>query len=217
MKKIILAVVISLVIASPVHASPLTWEFSGVLQVRVVTDPTNPLFNLNNQFFQLRIFLDTDRKGTCIPNCGSQMIGVSFTSAPEPLAQAEVDIAFGAMVIQLDPFAAFYVVSPPGGDVVGVAPTQPGVTSGNFITFSSSITQTPLQLGPIAIHFPLPPNEFLRFVYPPAHEEITGRVTTFRAAAPSELLPEAGSIAQYLTSGLIATWLLWHRRRKSSR
>ena len=68
---------------------------------------------------------------------------------------------------------------------------------GSTISFSSPITQTPDALGP-------------------TREEILGRVTTFRAAAPAELVPEGGSIVLFLTPALVAMAFLRRRCRGSA-
>jgi len=197
MRTMILALVISFVFASPVHASPLTWLFSG-------TTRASSQFNgmpVGGEQFELRIFLDTNLVGMKVPGLADVFFG-----GPR---QGEVAIdTLG--VLPLNAFLNVqYFAGGPGDSVTGVQYVE-SLAGFSGIQFGSPISTDSLHLGPIAPTTPKAPFDTLSLSGPNGLI-VSGEVTTFSAVATA--VPEGGSTALFLTSALIASWLLWHRRR----
>lgn len=129
MKTMILSAVVAFLIASPVHAVPLTWLFSGT------TNPSSE-FNgapIGSLDYELRIFLDTELTATTVPNLSDV-----FFLGPH---QGEVEIGMLG-VLPVDPisFVQYFAV---GGLVTEVIFYNPEF---NFIHFDSSISSDSLHL-----------------------------------------------------------------------
>lgn len=193
MKTMILSAVVAFLIASPVHAVPLTWLFSGT------TNPSSE-FNgapIGSLDYELRIFLDTELTATTVPNLSDV-----FFLGPH---QGEVEIETLG-VLPVHPFDNVQYFAP-GGLVTGVQFIQGPTFSG--ILFASSISADSLHLGPIA---PTAPSSGgLQFVGPNGLS-VFGAVDTFSAMA----VPEAGSSALFLTSALVVLGLLRWRYKGSA-
>ena len=211
MKKVILAVVTSLVIASPVHASPLEWAFFGT-----VTGPSEYHGTpIAGQDFELRIFLDTNVEG--VPSRTGE---VNFPGAPGEVKIVGLDpiaLTFSRVAYQVTcKDANFCLPDNPlfrGFNVIGVFYDQVGVFSGTikFDAPIASLDAAPFHLAPIAPHMPSPEANILRFVLPdgPTGLFVGATVRTFAA-------PEGGSVLLFLTVALVALGFLRRRRRGSA-
>jgi hypothetical protein len=189
MKRTILPILISCLIASSVHAVPLTWDFRGTTISGSVLNGT-PIEGLA---FELRIFLDTNLVGTKTP--GADVI----FDGPH---NGEVEIESHGVIPTS--FTDVEYFAPPGDGVTGVQFVQgPGKS---FILFPSSISNDPLHLTPIAPTAPLASGNHTIEVLG-LNFDLRGDVATFSATT----VPEAGSTALLLTSALVTLGFL--RRR----
>ncbi|HEU5248004.1 MAG TPA: hypothetical protein VFU09_13020 [Candidatus Udaeobacter sp.] len=189
MKRMILPIVTSCLIASSVHAVPLTWDFRGTTISPSVFNGT-PIVGLP---FELRIFLDTNLVGTTFDGLSDV-----FFDGPH---QGEVEIAtLGVLPVSFTDVEYF---APSLAFVTGVQFTQFGKS---FILFPSSISSDPLHLTPIAPTAPIASSDTVE-VLGPNGLDVFGKVATFSATT----VPEAGSTALLLTSALVTLGFL--RRR----
>jgi hypothetical protein len=192
MKRTILLMATSLLIASSLHAIPLTWRFSGTTNSSSEFNGMPIAEGLNYEF---RIFLNTD------------LVGVKDDGNPEVSFfgphQGEVEIETLG-VLSVDPilFVQYFAL---GGLVTDVIFYNPGFKD---IHFDSIISSDSMHLTPIA---PTEPNAFFNNtinVEGPNGLFLFGEVVnTFSATT----VPEGGSSALLLTSGLVALGSL--RRR----
>jgi hypothetical protein len=143
MKRTILLIATSFLIASSLHAVPLTWRFSGTTSSSTEFNGTPIAQGLN---YELRIFLDTDLLGMKDPTLADV-----FFFGPH---QGEVEIETLG-VLPVDQFLDVQYFAP-GGLVTGV---QFNEFNAGFsgIQFNSSISGDSMHLGPIA---PTAPNVF---------------------------------------------------------
>jgi hypothetical protein len=186
MKRMILLIATSFLIASSLHAVPLTWHFSGTTSSSSEFNGMPIAQGLN---YELRIFLNTNLVGTTFPDLADV-----FFFGPH---QGEVEIETLG-VLPVDPFADVQYFAP-GGLVTGVQFTFP--FSG--IQFNSSISSDSLHLTPIA---PTAPNTFntIDFFGPNGLSLFGAVVNTFSATT----VPEGGSTALLLTSALVVLGFL---------
>ena len=194
-KTMILSTVIAFLIVAPVHASPLTWLFSG-------TTSSSSQFNgmsIGTTQFELQIFVDTDLVGMKFAGLADVFFG-----GPH---QGVVALAtLGVLPVNPFPNVQYFA---PGGVVTGVQYIE--ILAGfSGIQFSSPISTDSLHLSPIAATMPKAPFDTVSFSGPNGLV-VSGHVTTFSA----ELVPEAGSTALLLTLGLVALGFL-RRRYKGS-
>src|SRR6266487_2588488 len=180
MKKTIFLIATSLLIASSLHAVPLTWRFSGT------TNSSDQFYNgmpiaqgLNYEF---RIFLDTD------------LVGVKDNGNPEVSFfgphQGEVEIeTLGVLPVDQILFVQYFAL---GGLVTDVIFYNPGF---NDIHFDSIISGDSMHLGPIP---PTAPNALfnntINFEGPNGLSVFGEVVNTFSATT----VPEGGSTALLL-------------------
>jgi hypothetical protein len=216
MKAMILSTILVLVIASPVHATPLTWIFTGM------TLPNSSFMgnDISGKTFQLQIFLDTDFVGTQAPQPAEWF----FRCAPVPVPCPPV---IGQVIIPLDPpLPSVFALNPfvvieyfaTTGLFISFVDLQQFPGSGKqFINFDPPIDSVdfllvPARLGPIA---PRAPStiDTLEFVGPDLF--VRGQVTEFSAVLGVPGLPEP-STAMLLTSGLVALGFLWRRYKGSA-
>jgi hypothetical protein len=189
MKRMILPIVTSCLIASSVHAVPLTWDFRGTTISPSVLNGT-PIVGLA---FELRIFLDTNLVG--MPGGGADVI---FDGPND----GEVEIeSHGVLPTSFDHVEYFA----PNGLVTGVQFIQFGKFS---ILFSSSISSDSLHLTPIAPTGPIASNNTVEVLANGL--DLFGEVATFSATT----VPEGGSTALLLTSALVTLGFL---RRQAKR
>jgi hypothetical protein len=187
MKRMILPIVTSCLIASSVHAVPLTWDFRGTTISNSVLNGT-PIVGLA---FELRIFLDTNLVG--------QKSGALSDVIFQGPHDGEVEIeSHGVLQVGFSNVEYFA----PGGLVTGVQFTQFGKSS---ILFPSSISSDSLHLTPIAPTAPIASSNTVEILGNGL--DLRGEVTTFSATT----VPEAGSTALLLTSALATLGFL--RRR----
>jgi len=189
------ALVASLVFASPVHASPLTWLFAG-------TTSGSSQFNgmsIGSEHFELRIFLDTE------------LVGMKFGALADVFFNGPHEGEVAIDTLGVLPVNAFLNVQyfAPGGLVTGVQYVEPP-TGFSGIQFGLSISNDSLHLSPIPPTMPLAAFNTLNFSGPNGLV-VSGSVTTFSAAT----VPEGGSTALLLTSSLIAVGFLRRRYRRS--
>lgn len=207
MKKTILLIATSFLIASSVHAVPLTWHFVG----------TTGAFSFNGTPIaaglncELRIFLDTDLVGVKPPGLAD-----TFFAGPH---QGELQIETLG-VLPVGPFNNVQNFGTLGvynngvytgpQTVTGVQFNNPGFSG---IQFASSISSDLLHLGPIA---PSSPNAFNSITVYLAGQNgsapISLRVDTFSATT----VPEGGSTALLLTSALVASGFLRRRINRTA-
>jgi hypothetical protein len=195
MKKTILLIATSFLIASSLHAVPLTWHFTGTTSDSSEFNGMPIAADLN---YELRIFLDTDLVAFVNPSAAPAV----FFIGPH---QGEVEIETLG-VLPVDPFDDVQYFAP-GGLVIEVDFTQP-LFSG--IHFNSSISGDSLHLTPIA---PTAPNAFntISFSGPNGLSLPLAVVNIFSATTEPTTVPEGGSTALLLTSALVALGSL--RRR----
>ena len=195
MKRTILLMATSFLIASSLRAVPLTWHFFGTTSFH--NDDPNAIPIAQGLNFELRIFLDTN------------LAGVKFDAEPLSIFffgpfQGEVEIETLG-VLPVNQFAdVSYFVPFPSGLARGVEFGEYGLPSIGPILFDSPISDDSTHLGPIA---PTAPNEFNSVVFVgPNGLFAGGPVNTFSAT----IVPEDGSTALLLTSALVALGsLLW--------
>jgi hypothetical protein len=197
MKRMILPILISCLIASSVHAVPLTWDFRGTTISRSELNGT-PIVGLA---FELRIFLDTNLVGREVPGLSDV-----FFDGPH-VGEVEIE-AHGVLPVGFQDVEYFV---PSGSELVtGVQFTQVGKS---FILFPSSISSDPLHLTAIA---PTAPNaSSVVEILGPNDLDLFGEVATFSATSATTV-PEAGSTALLLTSALVALGFLRWRRYGSA-
>ena len=181
MKRIILPILTSCLIASSVHAVPLTWNFIGTTEGGLA--------------FELRIFLDTNLVGQQFPGLSDVFFQGPFQGA------AEID-PIGVVTQVLDD-VRYFLGSP--GSVTGVGYSQAGAFNG--IQFPSSISSDTLHLTPIA---PTAPNSFNTIDFFGPNGLIRGEVATFSATLATTV-PEGGSTALLLSSAIITLGFLRRR------
>jgi hypothetical protein len=202
MKTMIVSTVIAFFIASPVHAVPLTWLFSGTTGASCATfsGPATCEFNgisIGSAHFDLRIFLDTD-----LPAMTFGGLADVFFGGPH---QGDVSIAtLGVPPVPVAPFSNVQYFGRTA--VTGVQYNEPFFSG---ILFASPISNDSMHLGPIAPTTPTVDNT-LDFLLSNGII-VSGQVTTFSA----QLVPE-GSTALLLTSGLIAFGFLRRRYKRSA-
>jgi hypothetical protein len=194
MKRMILPILTSCLIASSVHAIPLTWNFSGTTN----PDSTYNGGSIGGLAFELRIFLNTNLVATTEPDLADV-----FFFGPH---QGEIEI--GTLgVLPLDMFIDVEYFAP-GGLVTGVQFYQPAF---NGIQFDSPISSNNLHLTPIAPTAPSSFSNTLDNLFGPNGLFVSGDVATFSATAATTV-PEAGSTALLLSSALVTLSFLRRRR-----
>ena len=197
--RLLLPIVASFLIASPVQAAPLTWSFSG-------TTSSSSQFNgmsIAGLDYELRVFLDTDLVGFDPPNLSDIMF-----DGPH---QAQVEIAtLGVLPVNMIPWVEYFA---PGNQVTGVQLRTPFF---HGILFPSSISSDFLHLGPIP---PTAPSSGgLSAANPlqgPNGLSLSGSVATFEATLSPTTVPE-GSTALLLSAGLVALGFLRRRYGRSA-
>jgi hypothetical protein len=217
MKMMILSTVIALLIASPAHASPLTWFFFGT-----VTGPSEYHGTpIAGHSFELQIFLDTDLVGFHLDGSSE----VSFSGGP---SMGEVKIT-GLDPIGLTFSRAAYSTTCKdananfcqpntnpalfrGLNVVGVFYDQSAGPFSGSIKFDApiaSLDAVPFHPAPIERHTPSPEFNGLVFRLPDGNGvTVSARVSTFAA-------PEGGSALLFLTLALMALGFLRLRYKRS--
>jgi hypothetical protein len=220
MRTMILAVVTSFVIASPVHAAPITWFFFGT------TTGSSSEFNgvpiEKGLDFEFRILLDTNIVGI-----------IGDRSLPEIQfkgGEGEVEIAGQVLPVKVPiDFVEYFARCV---DFLHCDETKPDfagreVTGVEFVSqvgkqgllFSSPIAflRTPFELshlGPIGRSNPTPggPGFDENFeIEGPNGLHVFGKVTQFAAAASAAAIPEGGSTLLFLASALVALGFLQRR------
>ena len=197
--RLLLPIVASVLIASPVHATPLTWLFSG-------TTSSSSQFNgmsIAGLDYELRVFLDTDLVGFDPPNLSDIMF------AGPHQAQVEIE-TLGVLPVNMIPWVEYFA---PGGQVTGI---QLRIPFFHGILFPSSISSDFLQLGPIP---PTAPSSGglgpVNPIQGPNGLTLSGSVATFEAALSPTAVPES-STALLLSSGLVALGFLRRRYSRSA-
>ena len=189
-------IVVSFFFAAPVHAVPLRWTFSGSTGT---TSQFNgmPVGGLDVKF---RIFLDTSLVASPLSLDRNDVIFFG------PF-QGELDLeTFG--VLPVFPISSVENFAPSQGGVVGVEYTQAGKS---FINFPSIISADRAHLSPI---LPAAPTSIDTIHFGgPNGLDLVVKVETFSATAA---VPEGGSTALLLTSGLIALRYLRRRNERSA-
>ena len=198
MKRMMLYLASSFLIATSLPAVPLTWIFSG-------TTSSSSQYNgmsIGGLAFELRIFLDTDLVAT-------DPMGLAdvFFLGPH---QGQVEIT-GLGILSINPFNNVQYFAP-GGLVSGVQFNQPAFSD---ITFDSVISSDHLHLTAIAPITPSASNNTLQSgLFGPNGLFFGGVVNTFSAVLSPAPVPESGPTALLLGSALIALGCL--RRRLAS-
>lgn len=189
MKRTILLIATSFLIASSLHAVPLTWHFSGTTSSSSEFNGMPIAQGLN---YELRIFLNTNLVGTTFPDLSDVFFNGPF--------QGEVEIeTLGVLpVFQFDQVQYFA----PGGLVTGVQ----FITPFSGIQFNSSISGDSLHLTPIA---PTAPNAFNTIdFFGPNGLSLFGEVVNAFSATTATTVADGGSTALLLTSALVALGFL---------
>jgi hypothetical protein len=197
MKTMILSTVIAFLIASPVHAIPLEWRISGTTESSSVFRG-DPIENLN---FALLIFLDTDFMGT-------RHLGPPEWEFPGGNALLVIDTR-GAIAVNRVGSVTYF------GDTLisSIEFVQEGVGAIQLFLFEPDILSQDFlppdrRLGPIEPI--MSPHVFGTVMFFGPDLSVVGQVTRFSAE-----VPEGGSTALLLTSGLVALGFL-RRRYKGS-
>jgi len=200
MKRIILPILASFLIVSPVHATPLTWHFFG-------TTSTSSQFNgmsIGGLAYELRIFLDTDLVAFSL----GTFPDIEF-SGPH---QGEISItALGTL--PLNPISRV-LYHAPGGIGNPVTEVQFYAPFFNSAHFASSISNDSEHLSPIPLT--ATSSGGLNTAFPvmgPNGLSVAGSVTAFSATDSATAVPEGGSTALLLTSALVAMSFLRRRIR----
>jgi hypothetical protein len=207
MRTTILTVAISCLLASPVHATPITWFFEGA-----ITSPGE----FSGRPFELRVFLDTDLVGGTSIGLSDVIFGTGFRGEVEifgfpPIAvNPFLSVQYSAPCIDPTPARCFDPTSPDfaGREITGVA-----IGSGsNAIQFDSPIgflRTAPFHLAPLPRSVPFQ-GVGIDFTLA-SGVSVHARVGTFCADFVPCAVPEGSSVL-YLTVALIALGFL--RRRK---
>jgi hypothetical protein len=194
MKRTILLIATSFLIASSLHAVPLTWHFSGTTSSSSEFNGMPIAQGLN---YELRIFLKTNLVGTTFPDLADVFFNGPF--------QGEVEIETLG-VVPVDQFDNVQYFAP-GGLVTGVQFIDGLGFSG--IQFNSSISSDSLHLTPIAA---TAPNTFNTIDFSgPNGLSLFGEVVNTFSATTVATVADGGSTALLLTSALVALGSL--RRR----
>ena len=184
----ILLIVTSCLIASSLHAIPLTWHFIG-------TTDSSSTYNggsIEGLSFDLRISLDTNLLGV-------KQEGLSDVQFAGPF-QGEVKV--GTLpVLPLDRFenVLYFIFVPPHS--LGVQGGEFDQTFGRFfINFPSSISDDILHLNPIS---PVAPNQQSSSLIAGGPNELvlSGSVRLFSATTTT--VPDGGSTVSLLGCGLL--------------
>jgi hypothetical protein len=195
MKRMMLCIASSFLIATSLPAVPLMWIFSG-------TTSASSQYNGNSiggLAFELRIFLDTNL-------VANDPMGLADVFFPGP-HQGEVQIATLG-VLPLNQFGNVQYFAP-SGLVTGVQFNQPAFSD---IMFDSVISTDSLHLTPIAPIAPSASNNTLQSgLFGPNGLFFGGVVNLFSAVLGPAPVPEGGSTVLLLASALLALGVL--RRR----
>jgi hypothetical protein len=195
----ILPIVTSCLIASSVHAVPLTWNFVGTT-VSATDENGNPAPGFEGLAFELRIFVDTSIVG----HGGGGLADVFFDGP----FQGETEIETHGVLPEGFRNVQYFA---PGGLVTGVQYVE-GNTGFSGILFPSSISSDSLHLGPIPPTAPINVSSTIGFSGP-NDLRVMGKVSTFSATLATTV-PDAGSTALLLTSTLVTLGFL---RRQAKR
>jgi hypothetical protein len=199
MKTIILSTVIAFLIASPVHAVPITWIFRGTTgsNSEFPGPPSVPI--KEGLGFEMRILLDTTTLGEPL---GGGLAEVSFGSA---LAVIDIE-TFSSLPMHFG-LVEYFVTN---GAVTGIVLNEPF----SAIAFDSSLTTETIVLRPIAPTEPTADNLLDEIVGPNNLFSLRDtKVATFSAVRG---VSEGGSTTLFLTSALVALGLLRWRYKGSA-
>jgi hypothetical protein len=212
MKTMILSTVVALFIVSPVYAVPLEWRISGTtLSNSGFIDKNDVLIDISGRVFTLRMSLDTDFVGT------DERTEFSFSARQNGQVDFGARIEIGTLgSLPVNGFSFVeYSLTPIPGDVASInLPSQEPQLPGQkqFLFFDPDIHSDDFQsmqrLGPIGPIMSPHVSGTLTFLGP--NLLVHGQVTSFSAE-----VPEGGSTALLLTSGLVALGFLWRRYKGS--